>query len=251
MAPWIIPAALGGLDFLGGLFGSKQQQSSNMSIAKYQNDFNYRMWQENNAYNTPAAQMQRYKDAGLNPALMYGQGSPGNSSSPVQSADIKPADVASAYRIAPIANQTAMTMAQIDALKAQTRQTGIVSELKTLELQVMKRNPLLDDGAFGAIIESLKSTASIKASEARTAAVGAETAEAAKGWTVQKLMHEVNLLEQQFKLGEADLKIKAEVLNGKAFQNAILEVQKKFLADGDVGPAQIYQFIQLLLMKAL
>lgn len=39
-----------------------------------------RAWQEamynkNNAYNTPAAQMQRLKDAGLNPDLVYGDGS--------------------------------------------------------------------------------------------------------------------------------------------------------------------------------
>lgn len=251
MAPWIIPAAFGAADFLGGLFGQKKQADHNMGLAKYQNDFNYKMWQENNAYNTPANQMARFKEAGLNPNLAYGQGSPGNSSSPVQSADVKPADMQSAYRIAPIANQTAMTMAQVQAIRADTVQKGVVTELKTLEIQVMRRNPLLDDGAFSAVIEGLKSTASIKASESRTSAIGVEMAEASKGWTVQKIAHEVELLEQRFKLGELDMKIKAEVLNSKVFQNAILEVQKKFMADGNVGPAQIYQFIQLLLMKAL
>lgn len=35
-----------------------------------------------NAYNTPAAQMQRFKAAGLNPNLIYGQGSPGNATTP-------------------------------------------------------------------------------------------------------------------------------------------------------------------------
>lgn len=39
------------------------------------------MWNLNNEYNTPAAQMQRMKDAGLNPMLFYQQGNPGNSSS--------------------------------------------------------------------------------------------------------------------------------------------------------------------------
>lgn len=39
------------------------------------------MWNLNNAYNTPAAQMQRMKDAGLNPMLFYQQGNPGNSAS--------------------------------------------------------------------------------------------------------------------------------------------------------------------------
>lgn len=39
------------------------------------------MWNMQNAYNTPAAQMQRFKDAGLNPMLVYQQGNPGNASS--------------------------------------------------------------------------------------------------------------------------------------------------------------------------
>jgi hypothetical protein len=36
------------------------------------------MWHKQNAYNTPAMQMKRMRKAGLNPALMYGQGNVGN-----------------------------------------------------------------------------------------------------------------------------------------------------------------------------
>lgn len=39
---------------------------------------NLDMWNLQNEYNTPSAQMQRFKDAGLNPQLIYGQGNPGN-----------------------------------------------------------------------------------------------------------------------------------------------------------------------------
>ena len=45
---------------------------------------NYQYWQLMNEYNTPANQMKRFGDAGLNPNLIYGQGTPGNASSPVQ-----------------------------------------------------------------------------------------------------------------------------------------------------------------------
>lgn len=42
-------------------------------------------WNRQNEYNSPKNQMQRYKDAGLNPQLIYGQGTPGNASAtPVQ-----------------------------------------------------------------------------------------------------------------------------------------------------------------------
>lgn len=47
-----------------------------------ENDYNLKLWNLNNEYNTPAAQMQRFKEAGLNPNLVYTQGTPGNSSSP-------------------------------------------------------------------------------------------------------------------------------------------------------------------------
>jgi len=38
-------------------------------------------WDRQNAYNSPASQMQRFRDAGLNPNLIYGRGESGNSGS--------------------------------------------------------------------------------------------------------------------------------------------------------------------------
>lgn len=62
--------------------GLGQQFISNAGTAR-QNRLNREwqeeMWNKNNAYNTPAMQMQRYKEAGLNPHLMYQQGNGGNS----------------------------------------------------------------------------------------------------------------------------------------------------------------------------
>ena len=40
------------------------------------------MYEKNNSYNSPAAQMRRLKDAGLNPDLMYSRGDVGNASAP-------------------------------------------------------------------------------------------------------------------------------------------------------------------------
>ena len=40
------------------------------------------MYEKNNSYNSPAAQMQRLKDAGLNPDLMYSRGDLGNATAP-------------------------------------------------------------------------------------------------------------------------------------------------------------------------
>lgn len=46
-------------------------------------------WNMNNEYNSPTAQMNRLKAAGLNPNLVYGHGAVGNASSPVQGVDVK------------------------------------------------------------------------------------------------------------------------------------------------------------------
>lgn len=54
-------------------------------LMKEQREWDKKMWDYQNAYNTPLEQMKRYKEAGLNPALMYGQGNPGNANNTVQS----------------------------------------------------------------------------------------------------------------------------------------------------------------------
>lgn len=55
------------------------QNEANMRLAKYQYDAQKQMYDKANLYNTPAEQMARFKSAGLNPNLIYGQGSSGNS----------------------------------------------------------------------------------------------------------------------------------------------------------------------------
>lgn len=47
-----------------------------------------KFWETQNAYNTPEQQMERYRQAGLNPNLIYGQGNSGNAS-PIPTPDIQ------------------------------------------------------------------------------------------------------------------------------------------------------------------
>ena len=49
-----------------------QTNRTNREIANENNRFNREMWNLQNQYNTPANQMQRFKEAGLNTSLMYG-----------------------------------------------------------------------------------------------------------------------------------------------------------------------------------
>ncbi len=54
---------------LGGAFSAISTAIANKKNYERQMD----MYRENREYNSPAAQMQRFKDAGLNPNLIYGQ----------------------------------------------------------------------------------------------------------------------------------------------------------------------------------
>lgn len=56
-------------------------KSYNDRYTRYQNDIDEYRWNMENAYNSPASQVARYKDAGLSPGLMYGQGDSGNAGS--------------------------------------------------------------------------------------------------------------------------------------------------------------------------
>lgn len=59
---------------------------NDLQMAKYNNEYNYWLWHQQNEYNTPAAQMQRAREAGLNPNVIAGNVSSGNAASPSASA---------------------------------------------------------------------------------------------------------------------------------------------------------------------
>lgn len=54
---------------------------NNLALADHQYQKDVDMWNLMNQYNSPQEQMRRWKEAGLNPNLMYGQGNSGNASS--------------------------------------------------------------------------------------------------------------------------------------------------------------------------
>ena len=86
-------AIIGGLgSIVGSAIGAGAQRRANiqnMQLAKYQNNWqtaendkayarSVEMWNMQNQYNSPTAQMSRLRQAGLNPNLVYGSGVTGN-----------------------------------------------------------------------------------------------------------------------------------------------------------------------------
>lgn len=89
---------------LANLSIAKDTNESNYQIAQEANDLNYRMfneqnqwnleqWQRENEYNSPAAQMERMMQAGINPLWGFGNVDPGNAQQ-LTSASSQPAAVA-------------------------------------------------------------------------------------------------------------------------------------------------------------
>lgn len=69
-----------GVDYFTNKALVKQQNKQQMKLAEYGYSNDLEMWNKQNQYNTPTAQMERLKAAGLNPALVYGNGAVGNTS---------------------------------------------------------------------------------------------------------------------------------------------------------------------------
>lgn len=81
-----------GSTLLSNIFGASstnKTNQNNLKINQMNNEFNERMmqkqmdyntlmWNKQNEYNSPSAQVQRFRDAGLNPYMMMNGGSAGN-----------------------------------------------------------------------------------------------------------------------------------------------------------------------------
>jgi hypothetical protein len=114
----------------------QRQGAMNMKLSSYQYSKDLDMWNRMNVYNSPKEQMTRFQEAGLNPNLMYGQGTPGNSATMpkyqapeinVSRTPFNSMQVMGAYQ------DTTMKQAQIDNVKAQRRNTDADTVIKLSE----------------------------------------------------------------------------------------------------------------------
>lgn len=75
MIPQLITGGTQLLSQVGNMWQAKKQRIFQREMAQTAYNRDMEMWNKSNAYNSPQAQMQRLKDAGLNPNMMYGNGS--------------------------------------------------------------------------------------------------------------------------------------------------------------------------------
>lgn len=246
---WVVPAAIAAGQSFMNMAGHWRQRKLNENYVR-----------ESNAYNSPRSQMLRYQSAGLNPRLIYGQGNPGNQSQPLSAPEGMGrlgSDAVSAY------NQSTLAQSQVAVQAARTDQTRALTEVNKLQAEVLRNNPLLH-GALTPIIETLKQAVREKTANATSAEVNAWMEQTKKDYYStrayvdgvgesnlmgEKLSREMQLLNSRFNLDQHDMELKRQVLESKEFQNAILEVEKRFMTEGDITPKNVLEFIKVLLMK--
>lgn len=103
-----------------------QQQAMDKQLAQ-----NKELWDYQNAYNTPQAQMERFKAAGLNPHLIYGGGSANaGNASPVESPE-QPTREAFAPEFSGNPMLTRLQIRQMDQQYAATNQAMAIAQQKS------------------------------------------------------------------------------------------------------------------------
>lgn len=131
---------------IGGIQNRKNVKDTiraNKQLAEYQYSKDLEMWNRMNEYNSPAMQMQRFKDAKLNPNLIYGQGNAGNASTlPKYQAPrvdysqrtplLEPLTMLSAF------NDFRRKNAEVDLLNEKIRNEGAKADIQGLNASWMK-----------------------------------------------------------------------------------------------------------------
>lgn len=134
---WSNPAG-SAVSGLFGLAGSALNYHYQSQLQEKQNQFNLEMWNLQNEYNSPQAQMKRYEEAGLNPALIYSQGNPGNAATaPVKGVPEAP-DVSKDMReLSQAFNIEGLKTAIANRKKAQAdaKDAGINADRNEMELE--------------------------------------------------------------------------------------------------------------------
>lgn len=168
----------GGASLLGNLFGGlssgsaqRSANETNLQIAQMNNQRQYQMFQEQNAfnermynqmqqYNTPTAQMQRYADAGINPYIAAGNVQTGNVQSALQSAPAPQMQAAqmqpvtgpgdammnAGNQISSIVNQYAQNALALAQAKKTEAEANWVDRLNAANVLKLHSSSRLDDG---------------------------------------------------------------------------------------------------------
>lgn len=149
--PFLVPiatalgsAAIGGISSMISSHNASKSvdrtNQANIALQQQQNEFNERMWEKNNEYNSLAQQKQRALQAGFNPAILSGSNSV--SATPVtqetlprmmSKADVYMAGGQQALNVLDLMGNTYLKKFQADNLKADAQKKQVETDTELLE----------------------------------------------------------------------------------------------------------------------
>lgn len=261
----IMPAVVTAGQGITNAMGVKRQYKYNVKAMHEQNKLNRenqewaleqnrKLLAEQLAYDSPEAQMARYKAAGLNPHLIYGQGSSGTQGSPISigAPDSRMAPVdASIPNYAGTFLSAQQQVAQLGLTDARTEQTMMKTQADAMQVEIAKTNPMLNPSVASWVASSMEETAKLKAMEARFLMHRNKGETISDTRMANKIEMEIELMSQRLGLNTADIAIRNKILESKEYENAVKELQANWLKNGDFTPEHIRQGLMLLLSKMI
>lgn len=197
-------AAAGGTTYLNYRMNQNENiRNRQFAREQYQRSLqdNLTNWNRENQYNSPAQQMQRLREAGLNPNLVYGKGADntagGLSGGSIQAAAGKAITMDNPINAAGTALSFGNVMAQNKLLQAQefktmTEAAGIAKNNQLTDIELQARKKLESEGMYTRQFE-LEAERAIKDFQSQISGINVST-----------MQHNNNAMEQ----AKADLAIK-------------------------------------------
>ena len=147
-------------------------------------------WNRQNAYNAPAQQMQRFKEAGLNPNLIYKQT---NEAAPVRSTDfVAPQIQEGALEILGKSNNLQVQELNMESMKLRNQNQELQNELLKTQLPDLKEKPYIQNRVQEATYDNLIEGANLKRQER-------SQKETINPLEASRLRKQNNILDEQFK----------------------------------------------------
>lgn len=220
-------------------------RSRKWSEKMYQRQYDdmLKFWNMENQYNTPANQMARFKEAGLNPNLMFGKGTPGLAGSVG-----KPDTQRPEFGAAPIAKNASflsqfvdyeMKNAQIDNVEA----NADVQREQAAYIAAQRGMVQLETGAFDWTLEGRKQDVFKKRAETKVILDRNEREALQNVWSIREAARRIiNMRAEESRVKADTRRINATIDNlAKDTQLKKLEIEfrKIGLSWGDPLPARV------------
>lgn len=196
----------------------------NLMLANLQNEWNQQQWERENAYNTPLEQMKRFKDAGLNPNLIYGQQNLSATSPEMTAGDgSTPTDMSMLGQMPTIGDavmrgiDNSLKVAQFKNIEANTRKVNSETKGQDFTNEILSSDARFRDAMNQTTLELQSVTIDMN-----------KQLKEVYGTNVEKARVEISNLEQQGKLLVQNVEEARQRIKGLDLDNQIKEIEKAF-----------------------